>query len=112
MICDSLKFEFVNYDNEIQADLKNVVGQVSYFNCLSCGMMLHFWKKYYQSRHNESITELCHPVTCPKCGSIHRHQKNKENDEDECDEVWMSEQYPIDPLQLCFPWNEIKTCAT
>jgi len=45
-----LEFEFVNHDDEIQDDMKNVVGMVAYFDCLICGFLLHFSKKYVSIR--------------------------------------------------------------
>lgn len=96
-IMNNLKFDFVNHDNEIQLDLKNVVGMIAYFDCLNCGFMLHFSKKYQPiPLHYESLFRLCKPVTCPKCGNIHYHV----HDEDGEDAVELSEYQPVDPNQL------------
>ena len=93
----NLEFDFVNHDNEIQDDLENVVGMVAYFDCLNCGFMLHFAKKYEPvPLHYESLLRLCKPVTCPKCGSVHHHVR----DEDGEDIAALSELQPADPNQL------------
>lgn len=92
-----LEFEFVNEDNEIQDDLRNVVGMVAYFDCLRCGFTLSFSKDYEpMPLHYESLLRLCKPVTCPKCGGVHRHIR----DEDGEDVPSLSEALPIDPAQL------------
>ena len=92
-----LEFDFVNHDNEIQDNLFKVVGMIAYFNCLNCGFMLHFSKKYDPvPLHYDSLLRLCKPVTCPKCGIVHHHVI----DEDGEDIAAISELQPIDPAQL------------
>lgn len=92
-----LEFEFVNHDNEIQDNLKYVVGMVAYFDCLYCSHLLFFSKKYeHVPLHYQSLLTLCKPVTCPKCGSVHEHVI----DEDGEDVVILSELQPGDPRQL------------
>ena len=93
----NIEFEFVNDDNEIQEDLRYVVGMVAYFDCLNCSFILCFSKKYNPvPLHYESILRLCKPVTCPKCGSVHYHV----HDENGEDAVELSEHPPVDPNQL------------
>lgn len=92
-----LEFDFVNHDNEIQWNLKYVVGMAAYFDCLNCGYMLHFSKMYKPAPlHCESLLRLCKPVTCPKCGTVHHHVRD-ENGEDV---AALSELQPVDPAQL------------
>ena len=93
----NLEFEFVNIHNEVQDDLQNVVGMVAYFDCHSCGFTLHFSKPYKPvPLHYQSLLQLCRPVTCPKCGSIHHHIR----DEDGEDAVTASPIECVDPNQL------------
>lgn len=93
----NLQFDFINYDNEIQDDLRNVVGMIAYFDCLNCGFTLHFSKRYDPiPLHYQSLLKICNPATCPKCGHVHYHIR----DEDGEDVVALSELQPFDPNQL------------
>lgn len=93
----NIEFEFVNQANEIAWNLSEAVGMVAYFDCLNCGFMLHFSKKYEPvPLHYESLLRKCKPVTCPKCGQVHYHI----HDEDGEDAVMLSEIPAIDPNQL------------
>lgn len=92
-----LEFQIVNHANEIAFNLSEAVGVVAYFDCLNCGFMLHFAKKYKPVPfHYECLLRLCQPVTCPKCGSVHHHVR----DEDGEDIAALSELQPADPNQL------------
>lgn len=93
----NLEFDFVNHANEIAWNLSEAVGMVAYFDCLNCGFMLHFAKKYDPvPLHYESLLRLCKPVTCPKCGSVHHHVR----DEDGEDIAASSKLQPDNPAQL------------
>lgn len=94
----NLEFEFVNEETETVWNTAVAVAMIAYFDCLWCGRLLHFSKRYDPiPLHYESLLRLCRPVTCPKCGGVHHHI----NDEHGEDAVILSpSEHPADPAQL------------
>lgn len=78
-----IEFEFVDENGNIEFELGSVFFMIAEFNCLVCGTLLKFSKKYDPvPEHYESLLKKCDPVSCPKCFSKHFHLKDFETGED------------------------------
>jgi hypothetical protein len=70
---------------------------VAFFDCYGCGASLFFRKEYDAFQYLESLLARAKNVKCPRCGTVHRHMTEVDDDGEWVDLV--KEEF-VDPNQL------------